>query len=173
MKNDLIAIGEIVKPRGLKGELKIKLYSVTADDLSCDMTVFVGENLQEYTLAKYSLCQGFLYVYLKEITSIAEAEKLRNKKLYLSKQDIRDLGEDEFLIEDLIGCSVELTDGRVIGVLEDVQNFGSSDIFYVKTEQKKQVLFPNVEGVLDKIDLSNKIIIVNKTKFDEVGVEWG
>ena len=171
MKNDLIMIGEIVKPQGIKGEVKIKSYSVSLEDLTKGMTVFVGENFQEYTLTQYSLRQGFLYAYLKEIPSIMEAEKLRNKKVYISKADIRELSEDEYLIEELIGCEVRLTDGRVLGVLDDVQNFGSTDIFYVKTEQKKQVLFPNVENVLEQIDLSNKIILVNKTKFEEVGVE--
>ena len=122
-------------------------------------------------MTQFALRQGFLYVYLKEVPTVMDAEKLRNKKVYIAKADIRTLDENEFLIEELIGCRVELTDGRVLGTLEDVQNFGSTDIFYVKTEQKKQIMFPNVEDVLENIDLSNKIILVNKTKFDEVGVE--
>ena len=171
MKNDLIVIGEIVKPKGIKGELKIKSYSVSPEDLQKGMTIYVGETYERYTLTQFALRQGFLYVYLKEVPTVMDAEKLRNKKVYIAKADIRTLDENEFLIEELIGCRVELTDGRVLGTLEDVQNFGSTDIFYVKTEQKKQIMFPNVEDVLENIDLSNKIILVNKTKFDEVGVE--
>ena len=171
MENERILIGEIVKPQGIKGEVKIKAYSVSVDDLKKDMFVFVGESQEQYTLTNFSVRQGFLFAKFAEISSIAEAERLRNKLVYLNKTDIRQLEEDEFLIEEMIGCRVELSDGRELGVLEDVQNFGSADVFYVRTTQNKQILFPNVDDIFDSIDLSKEIIIVNAKKYGEVGVE--
>ena len=171
MENEKILIGQIVKPQGIKGEVKIKSYSVSLEDLKKEMSVFVGDEQEKYTLANFSVRQGFLYAKFAEVPSISEAERLRNKPVYLNKSDIRHLEDDEFLIEEMLGCQVELSGGRGLGVLEDVQNFGSADVFYVKTKQNKLIMFPNVEDIFEKIDLSNKIIIINEKKYGEVGVE--
>ena len=99
MENEKILIGQIVKPQGIKGEVKIKSYSVSLEDLKNEMSVFVGDEQEKYTLTNFSVRQGFLYAKFAEVPSISEAERLRNKPVYLNKSDIRHLEDDEFLIE--------------------------------------------------------------------------
>ena len=80
----------------------------------------------------------------------------------------QNLEEGEYFITDLIGKQIVFEDGEVLGVLEDVQNFGSADVFYVKKTNGKEVLFSNVEGVI--INVSQEHIEINQEKFKQVSV---
>ena len=69
--------------------------------------------------------------------------------------------EGEFFIADLVGLPVFLDTGEKLGVLDDIYNTGSSDIYVVKNELGKQFLLPYIDDVIKKIDLENSKIIVH------------
>ena len=98
-------IGKIVKPQGVKGELKLATSIDNNDMLKNITTVFVGENGEECEVVKIVYRLGFIYLTIKNCTDRNMAELYRNKKVYAQKQQIQ-TKQNEFLVEDLIGLDV-------------------------------------------------------------------
>ena len=97
----------------------------------------------------------------KGVETVEEAEKLRNNYLEIDRSDAIPLEEGEFFIADLIGLKVFLDTGEELGILEDIYNTGSKDIYVVKDKLGKSYLLPYIDEVIKKIDLDNSKIIVH------------
>ena len=66
---------------------------------------------------------------------------------------------------DLIGLDViEIENGRKLGILEDIFNTGSNDIYVVKNEEGRQILLPAISEVIKEINLEDKVIKVHLLK---------
>ena len=69
---------------------------------------------------------------------------------------------------DILGLSCETEEGEFLGMVTDISNL-SSDIYTIEKAGKK-TLFPAVKGVVVKVDLDAKKLIVDKKIFDEIAV---
>ena len=66
-------------------------------------------------------------------------------------------------VSDIVGSCVEDTSKRVLGVLVDVLPTGANDVFLIKPPAPKvgEVLIPALASVIKKIDVKNKLIVVD------------
>lgn len=162
-----INVAEVLKPQGIKGEIKFRLLSTDSENLLNVSFLELGG--KEVSINTIRETNGFLYIKFNEINSVLEAESFRGKFLMASKQELHEtLKEGEYFIEDLIGKQIVFENGDVLGKLTDVQNFGSADVMYVLKPNGKEVLFSNVEDVIIKVTDDN--IVINKKRFEEVSV---
>ena len=100
----------------------------------------------------------------KDIDTVEEAEKLRNGILKIERKDAIPLEEGSYYIADLLQSSVYTETGKLLGILEDIYNTGSNDIYVVKNEIGKQILLPAIEDVIKQICLEENKIIVKLPK---------
>ncbi len=162
-----LTIGEVLKPQGIRGELKIKTFTDFPEDVKAFKTVYIDDT--PYKILSFRVgTDGAAYVGLRGIPDRNAAELFRGKKIEGAREDAPALNEGQYYIVDIIGLSCETEEGEFLGVVKDVTNL-SSDI-YTLEKQGKNILFPAVNGVVVKVDLENKKLIVNKTKFDEIAV---
>ena len=161
-----LQLAEVLKPQGIKGEIKFRLLARGTEEITNAKSLFL-ENLQ-VSIATFRESNGFLYIKFNEINSITEAEKYRGCCLLTAKEEVLENLEDGiYLIADLLDKEVVFESGESVGILTDVQNFGSADVMYIKKANGKELLFSNVEGVILKVDSK---IIVNEKRFREVSV---
>ena len=80
----------------------------------------------------------------------------------------RSLVSGKILFEDLKGSTIVFESGKTIGTIFDVQDFGAAEVIYVKTETGKEIMFPNVDGVIKQFDYHNKKLTVESEKFRQV-----
>lgn len=159
---DLIAIGKIVKPKGLKGRLKAVSYMESPGMLEGQQTVLIGtddrsaspHHINSITVQGRNLILGF-----HGIDTIEAAEPLKGQFLYLSRQWLPPLEEDEYYWEDLIGLSVMTDDDRKLGVITGVLPTGSNDV-YVCQGDEGELLIPALEDVIVRIDIPKGLMIV-------------
>ena len=112
---------------------------------------------------------GAAYLGLRGIPDRNAAELFRGKILEGDREDAPELEEGQYYIVDIIGLSCETENGEVLGVVTDISNL-SSDVYTIE-KAGKSILFPAVKGVVKKVDLENKKLIVDKKIFDEIA-EW-
>lgn len=162
-----IEVFEVLKPQGIKGELKLR--NLTEDlEMLQSVSVFYINN-SEYTIENIRENNGFVFIKFNEIGSIEDAEKLRGKFVYVDKALIAEsLQEGEYFLSDLIDKAIFFENGEQLGVITDIQNFGSADVFYVSKTSGKEVLFSNVDGVI--IEVTEEKVVINKKRFEEVSV---
>lgn len=161
----LIEVAKIVKPQGIRGEVKAQISTnVNAVFNGLEEAYVEGK---KFEISSISLRQGFLYVKFEGIDDRNMAESLRGKRIMLDKDLIKNaLEEDELLVDDLIGMVLYDKDGNLVGQIVDVENYGATFNFIIDCNGRT-VQTPFVDGVFDR---DGDTLVVNKDKFDEVSV---
>lgn len=157
----MIRIAQIINTRGLKGECKLKLF--TDSDLvrfARGNTLYLDEKTK-LTVEKYSNYKGFGYVYFTQVKSIEEAEKLKGKTLYLPKEELHELEEDEFYYHELEGCKVINEKGEETGIVTDILETGANLVLRVKNGDK-QYLLPFVDAFVKDVNPESKTIVIEE-----------
>ena len=162
-----LVIGEVLKPQGIRGELKIKTFTDTPEVVKGFGTVYIDE--KPYKILSFRVGpDGAAYVGLRGIPDRNAAELFRGKKIEGKREDAPALEEGQYYIVDILGLSCETEEGEVLGKVTDVSNL-ATDVYTIE-KAGKSILFPAVKGVVKKVDLTNKKLIVDKKIFDEIAV---
>ena len=67
---------------------------------------------------------------------------------------------NQFYYHQLINLIIKTEDGKNIGKVISVQNFGSSDLLEIIKKNRKDFFIPISDSTVKKVDLNKKIIIV-------------
>ena len=158
----MIEIAKILKPQGIKGEVKAQPSTNILAVFKSVQNVRIG--FKDYQIERLSLRQGFLYIKFKGIDTRNQAEELRNCSIEIDKNLLVEVKGNEFLIDDLIGMVLYSTKGELVGQIVDVVNYGSCDIFIIE-HNGRQYQAPYVEDVFIK---EGDKLVVDSEKFKEV-----
>ncbi|MDE7329744.1 MAG: ribosome maturation factor RimM [Clostridia bacterium] len=164
--NDKLTVAVILKPQGIRGEVKVKALCNSAEDLLGLKRVFIGG--EEYSVLGARGQGDFAYIALRGVFDRNAAELLRGKEIEALRADMPELPEGTYYIADLTGCAVVTSSGESIGEVISVTP-AHTDIYTLSTP-KGEVSFAAAEGVIESVDTENKIITVNKKRFKEVSV---
>ena len=167
-----LMIGEVLKPQGIRGEVKIKPYAANHEDFRRWKKLYLQEKDGSYTSIKASCSRvhdGFAYVTLGECASIEDAEKLRGRQLFIDRAQAGRLEEGEVFLTDLIGCEAMDEGGASIGTLTDVLQHGAVDVYVFKTA-KGAMMAPALKAVFPTVDVAARRIDVVRERLEEVAV---
>lgn len=157
-------IGQIVNTSGLKGLVKVNLFTDDITKIEEFDKVIIEKNKkqEEYEIEEVKYHKNQALIKFKGIDNIDEAEKLRNAYIKVHRDDEPELPEDTYYIVDLIGLEVFSDDECKLGILKDVYPIpsGEHDIYVVDTG-KKELLLPAIGEVIMNIDIANKKMIVH------------
>lgn len=163
-----ILIAKVLKPQGLKGEVKCKLenpdYSIIEN---VDEIYLQGKDIPTRIKSK-SYRGGYLFLTIGTIDCREKADLIRGFNIYAERKFLN-IPDDEFMIDDLIGATVYSEDGEEIGKLLDVQNYGATDLFVIK-QYGREYMIPFIKEIVVKVNANSKIIVVNKSKYDEAKI---
>ena len=116
-----INIGRIVKPQGLKGEVKLQLSTNNLAVFNNLKEIYIGNSSAK--IEHLRLKGNFVYIKLKGIDDIDKAELLRGKEVYIDKKDF---GRkfDAFLNEGICFCisTVQTKESFCKRILRKIQN---------------------------------------------------
>lgn len=161
---EFFEIGKILKPRGIKGEVKILPLSGEAKSI---INVKGGYVDGVYFAIEKAYASDGVYVKFRDVNDRTAAELLRGKTLTVRREDAAPLSRGEYYIADLIGLPV-YTENEKIGMLTGITS-AKTDIFTVKTENNV-LRFPFLKDLVVKIDVEGGKIILKESRLKEVGV---
>lgn len=159
MKKEYLEAGKIVTIHGIKGEVKIMPYCDSAE-LFCEFDrFFLGKNHTEIGVERSRVQKNMVIAKLEGIDTPEEAEKLRNKILFMHRDDL-ELDDGTYFIQDLIGVEAKDADsGFVYGKIVDVMQTGANDVYVVKGEEK-EYLIPAIADVVVSTDIDSNIMLI-------------
>lgn len=163
--DDLIELGLIVKPQGIRGEIKIRVFSDDFSRYSNLKKVYI--NGEEYKINGIKFGADFLFVSLFGVEDRNQAESFRNKYIYVKKSELPPVKEGIYYVADIIGCKVITENGNEIGIVKDVTS-SRTDIFTLQCENGKIMRFPFLKDLLIKADVDLKTITVKEDRLKEV-----
>lgn len=153
-----IKIGRIVNAVALRGEVKIYNYSGYRERYE-ELDRIIIEN-EEYEIEKVRYQQEMVILKLSGIDNRNAAEAMKNKDVYITEEDLEELPDDTFYIRDLIGLEVIDDSGR-IGVIKDVLQPSSQDVYVIQTDKSQDIMIPAVKEFVKEVNLEEKYIKVS------------
>ena len=161
MAQPLYLIGRILKPQGIRGEVKVDPVSSQPERFKHLKTVVVGgETKETYTIESIRVFKRFALVKFSEIRDRNGAEALRDKDIYITKQYLLSPGPSEYFIHDLIDCKVNTPSEQNVAMVIDVLQGAGNDVLVLKDHRGREVLVPAVHDALLKVDIETKTIII-------------
>lgn len=158
-RNDLITIGIIIAPHGVRGDLRIMPQTDFPDRfLHMDACYIDGK---EYHIASARFHKQYILASFQEIPDRNEAELMAKKEIQVRREDLVELPEGRYYIFDMIGMEVQDTKGAVLGTLTDVLQPGANDVYVVSKDGEPDQLFPAIDGVVISIDVEKQLMIVD------------
>ena len=161
-----LTVGEVLKPQGIRGELKIKPFTDSAETFLSFKRVFLDG--EEYRILSCRTGEGFVFLGLRGVADRNAAELLRGKQLVIPREDAPALPEGRYFIADLEGCEVRDGNGVFLGTVKTVLK-NATDV-YVLEKDGKEILFPAAAGVILTVDIEGKKITVDEKRFRETAV---
>ena len=142
-----IALAAVAGAHGVKGELRLKLFSDSVESLSRHETVYVGG--VERRLLSVRDGGNTAVAKIDGITGRSAAEALRGSLVEIDRSALPPLDDGEYYHVDLIGlCAVD-TDGKHVGTVAAVENYGAGDLLEIEDETGRKSLIPFREGIAD------------------------
>jgi len=157
-------IGYVLKPQGVRGEIKIKPVSENLERYSQLDTVHIKKSKtfnKTYAVQHVRISDRFVYLKLLEIETRDEAAVLRGAEVLIGEKELLQPSENEYFIHDLVGCQVFSDQGELIGQLEEVMQLSSNDVWVVRDEARKEILLPAIKDVISQVDVRNKKITIH------------
>jgi len=154
-------IGHILKPQGIKGEIKVESVSPDTARFYRLNEIFVQcEKLETYLIEAVRISGRFVFLKFSGVNTRNEVERLRGCEVLIREDDLIDLRDNEYFIHDLIGCRVVDENDDTIGELKEVMQNPSNDIYILIAPDGREMLVPAIRDVVREIDLKSKKIYI-------------
>ncbi len=171
MLSEYLLIGEVLRPQGIRGLVKVRPETDDPDRFLDLTQVYVKEKAgyAAVPLGEVSVREDGVYLRLNGAQDRDAAEKQRGLLLYIDRAHARKLEENETFICDLIGCRAVDLQGKELGEVTDVLQPGGNDVYVIRTPQG-EMLLPALKHVVPEIDVEKGILVVDEKRLPEVAV---
>jgi 16S rRNA processing protein RimM len=162
---DYLLLGEVLRPHGVLGELRVRIMTDYPERLGELETVYLARDVagtaaRAFRVEKVRRHQGYALMTLRGITNRDHVDPLRGLLVLVSIDDAIPLEDDEIYLYQLIGMIVQTEEGRVLGELTDVIDTGANDVYVVASPEYGEILIPAIDETILKTDTDTNILTV-------------
>ncbi|MBQ8266950.1 MAG: 16S rRNA processing protein RimM [Clostridia bacterium] len=157
MKKEFLEIGKFVGTHGVRGMVRIQPWSDNGAFIAQFKNFYLEDGKTKIEMSKITPHGNVVIAAVKGIDTIEDAEKLREKVLYIKRDDAR-LPEGRYFISEIIGAKVFDADtDTLLGTLADVSSTGANDVWHIKHDGK-EYLVPAIPDVIVSVDINKDIV---------------
>jgi len=161
-----VTIGQIIKPVGLRGEVKV--FPLTDFPERFESIERVAVQARDGAVFEYSVSglrhkPPLLYLRFSGMDSREAVASLRGGMIQVPEAERISLPESHYFQSDLLGLSVYLEAGAFLGRISDIMETGENDLFVIEGDEK-EYLIPAIKKVVKKIDLKEKSMTIEPMK---------
>jgi len=145
-----VALAAVAGAHGVKGELRLKLFSEGIESLSRHEKLFVGgveRRLQSIRASGKTAVARF-----EGIAERSSVEALRGSLVEIDRSALPPLDTGEYYHADLIGLAAIDRAGNNIGTVVAVENYGAGDLLEIDCGGETSSLIPFKAGIADLED---------------------
>jgi 16S rRNA processing protein RimM len=158
---DFIAVGRILAPWGVKGEVEVEVLTDFPDRFASDEELYVEGRAVTVEGCKWH--RGRAILKLATIDSVEDSQQLRGRLLEVPQSRLHPLFQDEYYQFQLLGLEVWTTDGELLGRIAQILPTGSNDVYVVPVADG-EVLIPAIEDVVKSVDLDGGRMTIEAVK---------
>ncbi len=163
-------VGKITNPHGLRGDIKIFPYVTDKEEFNDFSYLIIEGDDRKHKIASLRFHKNLILAKLKGFNHINEVEGLKNKNVYVLKEDMPELDEDTFYVSDVVGYAVHDQEHGHVGQVKDVVIGSAQDLFVIKRDNGDEFMIPAVKAFILSFDHEAKVLHVQTIKgmIDEV-----
>jgi len=154
-----LIIGRVLKPWGVRGEMKIEILTEFPERFASLRQVFLGDDAKPFSVERARLHGNAVLLALKGIDTPEAAAKLRDQLVQVALEDAVELPKGKLYLYQVIGLRVRTADGRALGEIVDVLDTGANDV-YVVQDGSREILIPAIEDVVKEISLERGEVVI-------------
>lgn len=157
-----LVVGEILRPHGLRGELRMRVLTENRDHLPHLDSIYLADSPDDAALRKFALNRvrfnkAYALLSLEGCRDRNDAELLRGKTVLIGSDQAAPLEDGEYYLYQLIGLNV-IADQTDIGRVKEVLQTGANDVYIVDSEAFGDLLIPAHEETILSIDFDAETI---------------
>lgn len=155
-----LVVGRLRRPHGVQGDLTMEVLTDFPERLHIGQTLYIGDDYSPFIVEYMRPHDKVLIISFEGIYDRDEAGLLRSQYVYVPLDSLPPLPEGEYYHHQLMGLLVFSDAGEQLGKLSQVLETGAHDIYVVRTDEGKELLFPATKEVVLEIDLDKNQMIV-------------
>ncbi len=161
-----LCLGKIATAHGIRGLVKLILHAENPQLLELGPVHTAADNGKNLTVKLKNPLGKFWLAEIEGVTDRNAAESLRNTELWIDRDRLPALPQNEYYYADLIGLKAQAQDGTDSGTILSVQNFGAGDLLEIQPHSGGSFYLPFTHDTIRAIDIANGTVIIDRP--DEV-----
>jgi 16S rRNA processing protein RimM len=154
-----LIIGRVLKPFGVRGELKIEILTEFPERFASLRHVFLGDDAKSFLVESARVCGNTARLKLAGIDTPETAAALRHQLVYIAREEAVPLPPHRVYLYQTIGLRVVTTAGAPLGTIADVLDTHANDVYIVR-DGTREILLPAIPQVIKEINLERGEMIV-------------
>jgi 16S rRNA processing protein RimM len=156
---DFLNVARVVRPWGVRGDVKIELLISDAENLTRARQVYIGEPPRAVKVQRVHLHGGSILLKLAGYDTPEQAEALRDQVVSIPRADAIPLRANQYYHHQILGLSVVTAAGEALGQIVEIVETGANDVYVVKGP-RGEVLLPARVEVVKRVDLETRQMTV-------------
>lgn len=156
-----ILLGYVIKAFGVRGGVSIKLLN--SESQVVDIGKKIALHLKDHTVLELTVSDvldGGRY-FFEEIQDRTAAERLKGAEIWIAREELPAIADDEYYLSDLLGARVVDTVGYVLGEIVGFSTNNAQVLFEIQLTSGGMASIPAIRPIIQKIDYDNKLVTVD------------
>ena len=156
-----VCVGRIAGAHGVQGLIRINSYTEDPMDVAAygPVTDENGERMFELEVKRMTKTQ--VVARIKGVMDRNAAEALQGLRIYILREVMPPTEDDEFYCEDLVGLSAETVDGKSLGNVLSLQEFGAGEMLEIGRRRGGTMLVPFTKDIVPRVDLEARRVVID------------
>ena len=164
-----ILLGRIKAAHGVRGDVVIESYTDEPRDIAAYGPLATEDGARRLEISIARVTPKGVIARIAGISDRESAEALKGVALYVERARLPATGEGEFYRADLVGLNAEDAQGRAIGTVVAVANYGAGDLLELRLAGKKTTeLIPFTDAFVPIVDVrGGRVVVVPPTELSD------
>jgi 16S rRNA processing protein RimM len=159
---EFLAVGMLRRPHGIKGEIRMSVWTDFPERLTPGQEVYAGESHRPVHIRTVRWHGDDLLLSFEEYPVREDVGVLRNQVLMVRTENLPPLDEGEFYLHEFIGMTAVDDDSDIpLGEIVEILETGANDVFVVRDAQGSKHLIPDIADVILAIDLNRREVRIH------------
>jgi 16S rRNA processing protein RimM len=160
---ELVEIGMIVGPHGIRGEVKAHVPDPSSSTLLRARRIMLRRGSEERvcTVVRARPATGNVLVSLEGVHDRNAAELLRGFAVFVSASDMPPTGKGEYYLHQLRGMAVRDASGKAFGFVTTLSTNNAQDLLVMETSGGREVMIPFVDAIVREVRVDERVVVID------------
>lgn len=175
IEGDWVLVGAVGAPHGVRGDMRLKSFTENPASIFKFADLRLGAGGKPVSLVKRGKSKDGFIVHMDGVDTPEAVTALSARQLYVHRDGLPGIAEDEFYLADLIGLEARDEQGVKIGLVNAVENFGSEDLIELILDEPvkglgRYAFIPFRKALVPAVDIMGGFVTVAFTLWQETQV---